>query len=328
MKRIVCSLYLTLGAIAPVIAATAPVAGGDDSIFNAHVQPVFADYCVSCHGAEKSKGHLRLDSFEQVAKGGENGAVFIARDSKRSPLIERMSLPLDEEDHMPPRDKPQPPPDLAKLVAWWIDQGADPKARPSDLKIPPELSTLLVAHETLRPHPRAEVQKTLDAGAVPAVFTVRFVALDAAGLMIASQRASDADVERLRLQIAALEHARVALRIEIIANIAPGPVASEAEAPKPMKIADIMKSIHEGRSSKAVLAPQGKLSDDDLNQMLELYGLMVAMTPPKGDKEHFQQLTQSLMVATKGLLAKSPGADDDFRQAVDCKSCHAQHRAK
>jgi hypothetical protein len=95
-----------------------------------------------------------------------------------------------------------------------------------------------------------------------------------------------------------------------------------------MTIADIMKAIHEGKNSKAVLAPQGKLSDDDLNQMLELYNLMAALTPPKGEKAHFQELTGTLIAATKGLLAKTPGADDEYKQAVDCKSCHAQHRAK
>ena len=428
------TLFLTSGAIA----AAAAHAPNSDSVFTTHLQPILADYCVSCHGEEKSKGKLRLDSFENVIKGGDNGPVLVARDSKHSALVERMLLPLDEEDHMPPRDKPQPSPEIIKLLAWWIDQGADPQARPGDLKVPAELSPLLTARETLRPRPRAEIQAALNAGAVPAVFTVRFVALDGAALTITSNRATDADVERLlavrenlthldlsrsgvtdaalaavgrmtnlqslrldstavtdpglaalaplqqlttlnlnqtritdvalatlrrlkplqkvylwetavtadgvtglhtalyraaeaerlRLKIAALVHQRDALRVEIIANIAAAPVAAEAEAPTQMTIADIMRSIHEGKSSKAVLAPQGKLSDDDLNQMLELYGLMVALPPPKGDKEHFKQVTQSLIAATKGLLAKSPGADDDFRAAVDCKSCHSQHRAK
>jgi len=421
------------------IAAAAPVATGtDESIFGAHLQPVFTDYCVSCHGAEKSKGKLRLDSLEQVLTGGDNGPVFVARASKRSALIERMLLPLDEEDHMPPRDKPQPSPEIIKVLAWWIDQGADPQARPSDLKVPAELAPLLVVRETLRPRPRAEIQAALHSGALPAIFTVRFVSLDSADLTITSPRATDADVERLlavrenfthldlsrspvtdsalaaigrmtnlqtlrldgtavtdaglaalaplqqlttlnlnqtratdvalatlrrlkslqkiylwdtavtadgvsglqaalyraaeaerlRVKIAALVHARDALRVEIIANVSTGPATSEAEAPAQMTIGDIMKSIHEGKSSKAVLAPQGKLSDDDLNQMIELYGLMVALPPPKGDQEHFKQATQSLIAATKSLLAKTPGAEDDYRAAVDCKACHTQHRAK
>ncbi len=431
------TLLIGLG-LATGVASAAPAVAAEDSatIFAANIQPIFADYCTSCHGAEKTKGKLRLDSFDHLLKGGENGAAFVARDSKRSSLIERLSLPLDDEDHMPPRDKPQPPPEILKLLAWWIDQGADPAARLADAKVPADLAPLLVVREVLRPRPRAEIQTAL--AALPAVFTVRFVALDSPAVAISSSRATDADVERLlalrenithldfarspltdralatlarctnlqvlrldgtaitdagvaalaplhrlsslnlnrtpvtdqalvplrrlkalqkvflwdtavsadgvaalqsalyrsaeaerlRLQIAALEHTRDALRVEIVANVTTGPTASEAEAPKQMTIGDIMKSIHEGKASKAVLAPQGKLSDDDLNQMLELYGLMAAMTPPKGDKEHFQQLTHSLIAATKGLLAKTPGADDEFKQAADCKSCHSQHRAK
>ncbi|MEY2880903.1 MAG: hypothetical protein RLZZ15_3283 [Verrucomicrobiota bacterium] len=438
MNRIVCSAVSLGAAVAAPLFAAPPATADAESIFSAHLQPVFADYCGSCHGAEKSKGKLRLDSFEHLMKGGENGPALVARDSRRSALIERMTLKLDDEDHMPPRDKPQPPPEIVKLLAWWIDQGANPKARAGDLKIPAEFGPLLATRETLRPRPRAEIQSALDAGAAPAVFTVRFVALDEAGLTITSPRASDGDVERLlavrenitaldlsrapitdralaaiarmtnlrslrldgtaitdagvaalaplhrltalnlnrtrvtdlalaslrrltalkklnlwdtavtaegvgalhtalyrageaerlRLQIAALEHARDALRVEIVANVTTGPAASEAEAPKQMTIADIMKSIHEGKNSKAVLAPQGKLSDDDLNQMLELYDLMAGMTPPQGDKAHFQSLTKNLAAATKGLLAKTPGADDEFKQAVDCRSCHTQHRAK
>ena len=416
----------------------APAFAADETIFAAHIQPILADYCVSCHGAEKTKGRLRLDSVEHLLKGGESGPAFVARDSKHSSLIGRMLLPPDDEDHMPPRDKPQPAPESVALLRWWIDQGADPQARVAGAKIPAELAPLLAARENLRPKPRAEVQAALAAGTLPAVFSVRFVSLDSATLQVASSRATDADVERLlavreniaeldlarapltdralatigrltnlqtlrldrtpitdagvaalaplqqlaslnlnatrltdqaleplrrlkalrkiylwdtavtadgvkalqaalhrageaerlRLQIAALEHTRDALRVEIVANVATGPAASEAAAPAQMTIADIMKAIHEGKNSKAVLAPQGKLSDDDLNQMLELYDLMAGMTPPQGDKAKFQSLTKTLAAATKGLLAKTPGADEEFKQAVDCRSCHAQHRAK
>lgn len=432
------SLLRPLGLLLLLGPGVSPARAGEATVFAAHIQPILADYCVSCHGPEKTKGGLRLDSLESMLKGGESGPAIVARDSKRSAVIERMALPADDEDHMPPGNKPQPAPDLLQLLRWWIDQGADPQARVAGAKIPAELAPLFAARESLRPKPRVEVQAALAAGALPAAFSVRFVALDSAALHVASSRATDADVERLlavreniseldlsrapitdralaavarltnlqslridrtavadagvaalaplaqltslnlnatrvtdaaleplrrlkalrkiylwdtavtsdgvkalqaalyrapeaerlRLQIAALEHARDALRIEIVANVATGPAASEAGAAPQMTIADIMRAIHEGKSSKAVLAPQGKLSDDDLTQMLELYDLMAGMTPPHGDKAKFQSLAKNLATATRGLLAKTPGADDDFKQAVDCRSCHAQHRAK
>ena len=39
------------------------------------VQPILADKCLGCHGPEKSKGGLRLDSVQLVLKGGEAGLV-------------------------------------------------------------------------------------------------------------------------------------------------------------------------------------------------------------------------------------------------------------
>ncbi len=96
-------------------ASTATAATADATIFAAHIQPIFADYCVSCHGAEKTKGRLRLDSLEHLLKGGESGPAFVARDSKRSSLIERLVLTADDEDPMPPREKLQPTPKLMPL---------------------------------------------------------------------------------------------------------------------------------------------------------------------------------------------------------------------
>jgi hypothetical protein len=69
---------------------------------------VLAKYCVSCHSAEKSKGDLRLDTFEMITKGGEAGAALVAGDAKKSPLVARLLLPADHDDHMPPDGKPQP----------------------------------------------------------------------------------------------------------------------------------------------------------------------------------------------------------------------------
>jgi len=76
--------------------------------YDSVVHPVLAKYCVSCHSAEKSKGDLRLDTFEMITKGGEAGAALVAGDAKKSPLVARLLLPADHDDHMPPDGKPQP----------------------------------------------------------------------------------------------------------------------------------------------------------------------------------------------------------------------------
>jgi hypothetical protein len=51
---------------------------------------------------------LRLDSLAAVRKGGKNGPVLKPGESQASPLLRRLLLPLDHDDHMPPDGKPQP----------------------------------------------------------------------------------------------------------------------------------------------------------------------------------------------------------------------------
>jgi hypothetical protein len=75
--------------------------------------------------------------------------------------------------------------------------GRRPQARIPGAKIPARLAPLFAARQILRPKPRAEIQAALAAGALPAVFAVRFVPLDTAGLHVSSRRATDADLERL-----------------------------------------------------------------------------------------------------------------------------------
>ncbi len=85
---------------------------------------VLQDYCVSCHGAEKTKGGLRLDSAEAILAGGDSGPAIAPGDPEVSLLLQRMLLPLEHDDHMPPQGKPQPMPDEVLRVKTWIGAGA------------------------------------------------------------------------------------------------------------------------------------------------------------------------------------------------------------
>src|SRR5712671_1534562 len=45
--------------------------------YAADIKPIFEKSCTKCHGAEKQKGKLRLDSLEAVHKGSEDGKVVV-----------------------------------------------------------------------------------------------------------------------------------------------------------------------------------------------------------------------------------------------------------
>jgi uncharacterized membrane protein len=112
-------------------------------VFGAVVQPILRQYCVPCHGPEKARAKLRLDSFEHLQRGNERGPVIKPRDSGASLLVHFLTLPLDDDGHMPPAGKPQPGAADVALIRWWIDAGASEKGKVNEVKPPAEIERLL-----------------------------------------------------------------------------------------------------------------------------------------------------------------------------------------
>jgi len=89
------------------------------SWYASRILPLFEQRCTNCHGTGKRKGGLALHSFEALLEGSEDGPVVVAGDAAHSLLVQRLRLPLDDEDHMPPASKGQPSPqDIAEIEAW------------------------------------------------------------------------------------------------------------------------------------------------------------------------------------------------------------------
>jgi len=92
------------------------------------IKPVFEKSCVRCHGADKPKARLRLDSLEGALKGGENGKVVVPGNSAGSLLVHNVAHAGNPDGYMPPpRNRVNIGP-LTKeqigLLRAWIDQGA------------------------------------------------------------------------------------------------------------------------------------------------------------------------------------------------------------
>jgi hypothetical protein len=108
----------------PIVTASPPADVMQRRLFAEVVRPILQQRCLPCHGPEKQKGGLRLDSLAALREGGENGPAFVGGKPDESLMIQRLLLPLDDEDHMPPEGKPQPTPDEIGLLEWWINAGA------------------------------------------------------------------------------------------------------------------------------------------------------------------------------------------------------------
>jgi uncharacterized membrane protein len=117
-----------------------PVPAGDEKLVFQHViLPVLTAKCNKCHCEEKSKGKLRMDTYEMAMNGGENGKNFVAGNLKESLSIERITLPDSDDDHMPPEGKDQLNPEEIELLKWWVEQGASGTQKVSDAKFPATL---------------------------------------------------------------------------------------------------------------------------------------------------------------------------------------------
>ncbi|HEX3133853.1 MAG TPA: c-type cytochrome domain-containing protein [Planctomycetota bacterium] len=77
------------------------LAAADVPTYAKQIQPIFADRCYSCHGPEKHKGDLRLDSPDAITKGGKNGAVLTPGNPSKSTLYTLTLLPTGDDDRMP-----------------------------------------------------------------------------------------------------------------------------------------------------------------------------------------------------------------------------------
>ncbi len=108
---------------------------------------IFEQKCITCHGENKQKGDLRLDTKEGLIKGGED--VHLLGDSKSTGiLLERIMLPLEDDDHMPPSEKKQLTTMEIDFLNWWIKNGADLNKTLAELNMPDSLSGLVISDKS------------------------------------------------------------------------------------------------------------------------------------------------------------------------------------
>ncbi len=104
------------------------VAVVEDPDFATHIMPILEASCVSCHGEEKQKAKLRLDSYAAVMEGTPDGKVVVAGDLIGSSLFQLITLPADDDDIMPPKDGPLSEHEIAQ-IRNWIAKGAKAEAK-------------------------------------------------------------------------------------------------------------------------------------------------------------------------------------------------------
>lgn len=112
------------------------------AFFESKIRPILHEHCVSCHGAEKQEGGLRLDSPQAIAMGGDSGGVFQIADPNASLILVAVRQ-LDSSLIMPPAPAPKLSPAAIADLAKWIEGGAvmpmGPEAGPAGTQKKPKI---------------------------------------------------------------------------------------------------------------------------------------------------------------------------------------------
>jgi uncharacterized membrane protein len=93
------------------------------------VQPILESKCMSCHNSNKAKGELIMETKELLLKGGKDGKLWDTAKADLGLLIQRIHLPEEEKEHMPPAGKPQLTNLELEILYAWIRSGANFKQR-------------------------------------------------------------------------------------------------------------------------------------------------------------------------------------------------------
>lgn len=100
------------------------------NIYDSLIQPIFVAKCQECHGAQKSKGRLKLHTKKDFLIGGSGAGedIVVKGNAEDSELIFRITLPKDDDEAMPPMEdaghyNPVTSQEL-DVLKGWISLGA------------------------------------------------------------------------------------------------------------------------------------------------------------------------------------------------------------
>src|SRR5262249_52941905 len=91
--------------------------------FERQVRPLLADRCFGCHGPEKQRAHLRLDSRAALLTGGDHGPALVPGAPEESRLIKALHG-ADDLPQMPPKTKEPLTREQVADLTKWIELGA------------------------------------------------------------------------------------------------------------------------------------------------------------------------------------------------------------
>ena len=91
-----------------------------------------------------------MDDTLKLIEGSEDGIVIDRSNADESEMVRRLLLPVDNDDHMPPREKGQLTENQVSLLHWWIANGADFSRKVKDFEQPEKMQSVLLTFQDVQ----------------------------------------------------------------------------------------------------------------------------------------------------------------------------------
>ena len=131
--------HSTVTALTLLISSNLAFSADNTPVYAEIIAPMMEAKCASCHGTEKQKGKLRVDTYELLKKGGSEGPGIVPGNLDESGITFRVDLPLDDDEHMPPEDKTQLTDIEVKILNAWVQKGGTQKLTLAELGLADDL---------------------------------------------------------------------------------------------------------------------------------------------------------------------------------------------
>jgi uncharacterized membrane protein len=135
-----------LAPLTPALPIAAAVSMENGLVYADMVQPILKEKCWQCHNDAKTKGDLNMSTEALLQKGGKDGPIWNNSAPEFGRLLQRVHLPLEAEEHMPPKGKAQLTEQEIQILYHWIKNGASFTQKIADL---PETDTLRMIASSL-----------------------------------------------------------------------------------------------------------------------------------------------------------------------------------
>ena len=103
----------------------------------------------------------------------------------------------------------------------------------------------------------------------------------------------------------------------------------QAADDKDSPMAEFMKAYHKapkGTDPVCKRAQNGQATKEELKKLVAGYKMMASTKAPKGDAASWKEKTTTLLAAAQALEKGEPGAAAKYKEAVNCKACHSEHK--